>query len=172
MMKRSFFLLCSGIIPVVLILLRIPVNADVPAQTVSKQEQQPYRPSHVDQLFANLPGSNARMNCVGRNVNEAGLVRWVAFYQWYRIGDGLGLSINSDYENLKYCASLAFEELRHAAFQMGFNPPNIEVFHYFTDEDGHQASDMYVCSIPAKTSENDYDTGRFENDCSLDLIDF
>lgn len=172
MAKRNFFPLHSYIISVVLILLPIPVKADVSAQTVSKQEQQqPYTSAHIDRLFANFPGSQAKMNCVGKSNDNNGLIRWVAFYQWHRIGNGLGLSINSNRENLKYCASLAFEELRHAALKVGFNPPNISMFHNFIGEDGNSVSDMYICSVPAKTSENDYDTGHFEDNCSLDLFD-
>lgn len=171
MLKCKSLRLLSSTILGTLLLLPYPANSDVLPQIKSNQEwQQPYTPTRLEWLFANLPANHTIINCAARNVGQNGQFRWVASYRWSRATNGLRLTVKSAPDNLNYCTSVAFEELRYESLQMGFSPPRIELLHYLNDENGSQIKDkpvVYTCFVPAKTSQNDYNTGKFEDNCQV-----
>lgn len=64
-----------------------------------------------------------------------------------------------------FCMMTAFGNLKLEAFRMESSPPPVELSHVRMSRDGQSSVKTYKCLVPAATTADDWDMGRFETLC-------
>ncbi|HEY9596086.1 MAG TPA: hypothetical protein V6D33_00250 [Cyanophyceae cyanobacterium] len=101
--------------------------------------RQPYTPTHLEWLLVQLASYNKP--CVGRE-------GYSAFYRWNQFNDDqVQLTILSNPDDLKFCASLALNELQIESSRLQLNPPTVVLLHY-NQQSG--TNKFWTCSVSAK----------------------
>ncbi|MBW4544762.1 MAG: hypothetical protein KME25_10025 [Symplocastrum torsivum CPER-KK1] len=154
--KKRLLFLCSAAIAITLIWLQKPTSA----QSNATQEGwgQPYTPTRFEWLVVKLPSYNR--GCVGYVVNGQNRE---SVYRWSQTNDDqLRLTVASRDEDLKFCASLAFEELQAECATLQLNPPTVQLRHFDQDTGANR---VWRCSVPAKGNQDNF--VDFERVCQL-----
>ena len=145
--KKLLLFLFSAAIAITLIWLQKPTSA----QSNPTQEgwRQPYTPTCLEWLVVKLPSYN-RM-CVSYVVNGQNRE---SIYRWSQANDDeVRLTVASRNEDLKFCASLAFEELQAESARLQLNPPTVQLRHFDQDT---SANRVWRCSVPAKVNKDSF----------------
>jgi hypothetical protein len=148
-MKQLLLFLCSASIAITPMLVR---SASADNSATQEGWRQPYSPTRLEWLVVKL--TSDRKPCVGREVD--GKPSWVAFYEWSQVSDDeVILTVRANRDDLKYCASLAFDELQAQSAKFQLNPPTVELKHILLGS-STPTTIVWTCSVPAKIDKNTF----------------
>ena len=151
-MKQLLLFICSTVMAVTSLGVKRPASGD--NRAIQEGWQQPYTPTRLEWLLVKLTPDDK--TCVFRR-------DYTGVYRWSQANDDeLQLTVASHRDDLKYCASLAFEELQVESSRLQLNPPILKLRHF---DQGSATDRFWQCSVPARTDKNSF--VDFERVCTL-----